>query len=94
MRWTERLQVPKVALLAADAHSHWLHTPGQKASYQDERLLLHRGRDGILRVSTVLREWREEQQESQLDQNYSRNRNRIGGSSLRGKWIVSVQCAD
>ena len=94
MRWTVGTQVPKVALLAADAHRHSLHTPGEKASNHYERSLPHRGCDRILQVSTVLRECREGQQEFQLDENYSRNRNRIGGSSLRGEWTVSVQCAD
>jgi hypothetical protein len=56
MRWTVGTQVPKVALLAADAHGHSLHTPGEKASNHYERSLPHRGCDRILQVSAVLRE--------------------------------------
>jgi hypothetical protein len=93
MRWTVGTQVPRVALLAADAHRHSLHTPGEKASNHYERSLLHSGCDRIFHVSAVLHDWREGQQELKLDENYSRNRNRIRGS-LSGKWTVSVQCAD
>src|SRR5579864_1145470 len=36
MRWTPSRLLAKVRVLASDAHSRWLHAPGEKARNLDE----------------------------------------------------------